>query len=164
MSQRAVIALALAQAPRLLIADEPTTALDVTTQAQVLDLIRELRDRHGLTVVLISHDLAVVRRVCDRALVLYAGQVAERGAVEQVLKEPTHPYTQALLKSIPGPQTSGGQLASIPGFVPDGRNEIDGCAFAPRCAHASELCRAEAPATRRVRLGHSVACVLVKQT
>ena len=97
MSQRAVIALALAQSPRLLIADEPTTALDVTTQAQVLDLIEELRGRTGLAVVLISHDLAVIRRVCDRIVVLYAGQVAEVGGVEQVLEAPSHPYTQALV-------------------------------------------------------------------
>ena len=164
MRQRAVIALALAQGPRLLIADEPTTALDVTTQAQVLDLIRDLRGFHGLTVVLISHDLAVIRRVCDRATVLYAGQIAEEGTVEQVLQEPTHPYTQALLESIPRAQSTGRQLASIPGFVPDGRNEITGCAFAPRCPHASELCRAEPPAIRPVRGGHSVACVLADQT
>lgn len=163
MSQRAVIALALAQRPRLLIADEPTTALDVTTQAQVLDLIRDLRGLHGLTVVLISHDLAVIRRVCDGATVLYAGQIVEEGTIEQVLQKPTHPYTQALLESIPRPQSSGSQLASIPGFVQDGRDEIIGCAFAPRCARASELCRAETPAIRRVRHGHSVACVLADQ-
>ena len=163
MSQRAVVALALAQSPRLLIADEPTTALDVTTQAQVLDLLKELRDRYGLTVVLISHDLAVIRRVCDRVAVLYAGQIVEEGTVEQVFKEATHPYTMALLESIPTPHTSGGELASIPGFVPDGRSDIAGCAFAARCLHASETCHTRAPDSRQVQPGHYAACILVEQ-
>lgn len=161
MSQRAVFALALAQSPRLLIADEPTTALDVTTQAQVLDLIEELRDRIGLAVVLISHDLAVIRRVCERIVVLYAGQIAEEGGTNQVLEAPGHPYTQALLQSIPRPETAGRQLASIPGLVPDGRTQIAGCAFAPRCTHARDACRAAQPASRPVQAGHAAACVLV---
>ena len=162
MSQRAVIALALAQSPRLLIADEPTTALDVTTQAQVLDLIEELRDRIGLAVVLISHDLAVIRRVCERIVVLYAGQIAEDGGTDQVLEAPSHPYTQALLQSIPRPDTAGRQLASIPGLVPDGRIPITGCAFAPRCTRAHDACRAAQPAPRPVQPGHTAACILVE--
>ena len=162
MSQRAVIALALAQSPRLLIADEPTTALDVTTQAQVLDLILDLRDRTGLAVVLISHDLAVLRRVCDRIAVLYAGQVAENGGADQVLKAPSHPYTQALLQSIPRPETAGRQLTSIPGLVPDGRTPITGCGYVPRCPHAREVCSAQQPAPRPVQLGHTAACILVE--
>ena len=162
MSQRAVIALALAQSPRLLIADEPTTALDVTTQAQVLDLIEELRDRTGLAVVLISHDLAVIRRVCERIVVLYAGQIAEEGGADQVLEAPSHPYTQALLQSIPRPETAGGRLASIPGLVPDGRTPIPGCAYAPRCPHARDACRAAQPAPRPVQPGHAAACILVE--
>ena len=161
MSQRAVIALALAQSPRLLIADEPTTALDVTTQLQVLDLIEELRDRTGLAVVLISHDLAVLRRVCERIVVLYAGQVAEDGRADQVLAAPSHPYTQALLESIPRPETVGQQLASIPGLVPDGRSGINGCAFSPRCPHVRDACRAGQPEARLVQSGHHAACVLV---
>ena len=161
MSQRAVIALALAQSRRLLIADEPTTALDVTTQAQVLDLIEELRGRTGLAVVLISHDLAVIRRVCDRIVVLYADQVAEVGGVEQVLEAPSHPYTQALLQSNPRPETVGRQLASISGLVPDGRIPITGCAFAARCPHARDACRESQPAARLVQPGHTAACILV---
>lgn len=161
MSQRAVIALALAQSPRLLIADEPTTALDVTTQLQVLDLLEDLRDRTGLAVVLISHDLAVIRRVCERVVVLYAGQIAEDGGADQVLAAPSHPYTQALLQSIPRPETAGQQLASIPGLVPDGRTPIPGCVFAPRCPSARDICRAGQPAPRPVQPGHNAACILV---
>ena len=162
MSQRAVIALALAQKPRLLIADEPTTALDVTTQSQVLDLIAELRDRHHLAVVLISHDLAVIRQVCNRVVVLYAGQVAETGATARVLAAPGHPYTQALLASVPRSEAVGTELYSIPGQVPDGRHEISGCAFAPRCPHAHDVCRADQPALRPLGTGHDAACVLVE--
>ena len=162
MSQRAVIALALAQKPRLLIADEPTTALDVTTQSQVLDLIAELGDRHHLAVVLISHDLAVIRRVCNRVVVLYAGQVAETGATTRVLTAPGHPYTQALLSSVPRPEAVGAELDSIPGLVPDGRHEISGCAFAPRCPHSREVCHSDQPALRPLGAGHEAACVLVE--
>ena len=162
MSQRAVIALALAQSPRLLIADEPTTALDVTTQAQVLDLIEELRDRIGLAVVVISHDLAVLRRVCERIVVLYAGRIAEDGRADQVLEAPGHPYTQALLQSIPRPETVGRDLASIPGLVPDGRTPITGCAYAPRCPQARDACRSGQPAPRPVQPGHNAACILVE--
>lgn len=162
MLQRAVIALALARRPRLLIADEPTTALDVTTQAQVLDLIEGLRARHELTVVLVSHDLAVIRRLCDRIVVLYAGRVAEVGNTAQVLDTPSHPYTQALLESIPRPRSAGRDLASIPGLVPDGRRPIAGCAFAARCAYAQQDCRSDQPAERLVHPGHTAACVLVE--
>ena len=161
MSQRAVIAVALAQEPRLLIADEPTTALDVTTQSQVLEVIARLRDRHGLGVVIISHDLAVIKRVCDRVVVLYAGRVAETGPTDKLLTAPRHPYTQALLQSVPRPEAVGGDLASIPGLVPDGRGEIGGCAFAPRCSEARDACRVEQPGLRPVGAGQAAACVLV---
>ena len=160
MGQRVAIALALAQKPRLLFADEPTTALDVTTQNQVLDLVAELRNRHQLAVVLISHDLAVIRRVCDRVMVLYAGLAAEIGTTEDVLASPVHPYARALLESIPRPGAVGKKLASIPGMVPDGRQEILGCAFAPRCSHAQEACRAEQPNMESVASDHLVRCVL----
>ncbi|MDE0654208.1 MAG: ABC transporter ATP-binding protein [bacterium] len=162
MLQRSVIALALARRPRLLIADEPTTALDATTQAQVLDLLGELRARHGLTVILISHDLAVIRRLCDRVVVLYAGRVAEAGATADVLDAPGHPYTQALLESIPRPAVAGRELASIPGLIPDGRRPIAGCAFAPRCPHVREDCRSGQPEPRPLHPGHTVACVLME--
>ena len=161
MSQRAVIAVALAQQPRLLIADEPTTALDVTTQSVVLDLIVQLRDRHRLAVVLISHDLAVIERVCDRVMVLYAGEVVETGATSTVLTAPGHPYTQALLESVPRPDAVGEELASVPGLVPDGRQEIAGCAFAPRCPHAHDRCHGERPALVPAGAGHRAACVLL---
>lgn len=162
MSQRAVIAVALAQQPRLLIADEPTTALDVTTRGLVLDLIAQLRDRNRLAVVLISHDLAVIQRVCDRVMVLYAGEVVETGATASVLTAPGHPYTRALLESVPRPEAVGEELASIPGLVPDGRQEISGCAFAPRCPHTHDRCRAERPALVPAGAGHRAACVLLE--
>ena len=162
MSQRAVIAAALAQRPRLLIADEPTTALDVTTQSLVLDLIAELRERHRLAVVLISHDLAVIQRVCDRVMVLYAGEVVETGVTASVLTAPAHPYTRALLDSVPRAETVGSELASIPGLVPDGRQEISGCAFAPRCPHAHDRCQAERPALLGAAAGQRAACVLLE--
>ena len=162
MSQRAVIAVALAQRPRLLVADEPTTALDVTTQSQILDLLAGLRDRHELAVVLISHDLAVIRRVCDRVVVLYAGRVVETGATDRVLAAPAHPYTQALLASVPTPQAAGADLETIGGLVPDGRDDIAGCAFADRCPHVRDDCRAEQPPLVAVEARHSAACVLVE--
>lgn len=161
MSQRVSIAFALAQAPRLLIADEPTTALDVTTQAQVLDLIEDMRDRHSLTVVLISHDLAVLRRICDRIVVLYAGRIVEEGNTEQVLQNPSHPYTQALLQSIPRPHSSGRKLTSIPGRVPDGRSPISGCAFTSRCSRVKGRCHAKQPSLRAAEPGHNAACILI---
>ena len=164
MLQRAVIAMALATRPRLIIADEPTTALDVTTQAQVLDLIEKLCRREGPGVVLISHDVGVIRRICDRVVVLYAGRVAEMGATNQVLENPGHPYTRALLAAVPRPEAAGGDLAAIAGMVPDGREPITGCAFAPRCAHARAGCDTEAPALRLVQPGHSAACVLVGES
>ena len=160
MSQRAVIALALAQRPQLLIADEPTTALDVTTQSLVLDLIAQLRDRHHLAVVLVSHDLAVIERICDRVMVLYAGEVIETGATASVLTAPGHPYTRALLESVPRAETVGTDLASIPGLVPDGRQEISGCSFAPRCPHVHGRCLDERPDLLPVAVGHVAACVL----
>lgn len=164
MKQRAVIALALAQDPRLLIADEPTTALDVTTQAQILDLFADLRRKRRLAVVLISHDLAAIRRVCDRVVVLYAGRVVESGDADQVLDRPTHPYTRALLESVPRPEAAGGNLVSIPGSVPDGREAIVGCAFAPRCRDVNENCHGRQPSLRQVQRGHDAACVLVESS
>lgn len=178
MRQRAVIAYALAQNPKLLVADEPTTALDVTTQAQVLDLIKNLQTSRGLSVVLISHDLDVIRRICDRVAVLYAGRVVEVGETEHVLTNPTHPYTRALLASRPRLEDVGGELASIPGSVPDGRTLIEGCSYAPRCPLVGDACLAEVPvmtlvdeagpgqrAERQVshtaRDDHAAACVLV---
>ncbi len=172
MRQRAVIAFALAQVPQLLIADEPTTALDVTTQAQVLDLIKDLQADRSLSVVLISHDLGVIKRICDRVAVLYAGRVVEVGPTEQVLSNPLHPYTRALLASMPGRDNVGAELASIAGSVPDGRTPTTGCSYAPRCQHATPDCLSNEPpmlrqssdASEPASDGHQAACILVNQT
>ncbi|MGH1491818.1 MAG: ABC transporter ATP-binding protein [Acidimicrobiales bacterium] len=170
MRQRAVVAYALAQKPSLLIADEPTTALDVTTQAQVLDLIKSLQVDQGLSVVLISHDLGVIRRICDRVAVIYAGRVVEVGDTTDVLTNPAHPYTQALLASIPRASHAGGELVSIDGSVPDGRTLVEGCSYAPRCPQATEACLTATPPMVNVagtgpvaEGGHGAACVLVDQ-
>lgn len=162
MKQRALIALALAKQPELLIADEPTTALDVTTQAQVLELLRDLRDQDDLTIVFISHDLAVIKQLCDRVAVLYAGQLVEIGTVDEVLHRPQHPYTAALLNSIPSQEHLGHDLMTIPGLVPDGRHIIPGCGFADRCPHVQAICTSERPALATLSEGHQAACVLVE--
>ncbi|MEO8505251.1 MAG: ABC transporter ATP-binding protein [Acidobacteriota bacterium] len=145
--QRVLIAAALAGGPALLIADEPTTALDVTLQAQVLDLLRRLRDEMGLAVLLITHDLAVVAQLCQRVLVLYAGRLVEEGPIDAVFSRPAHPYTEALLRSVPrlGQPAARGQMPSIPGSVPDPSSLPAGCAFAPRCGYVMPICREEVP-------------------
>ena len=141
MRQRVMIAMALITKPDLLIADEPTTALDVTVQAQILDLIRALQREMGMAVMLISHDLGVVARVCDRVLVMYAGRIVESAPARELFRHPRHPYTQALLDSLPATHQKGGDLYTIPGLPPDLIQPIKGCAFAPRCAHAQERCQ-----------------------
>jgi peptide/nickel transport system ATP-binding protein len=140
MRQRALIAGALAAEPDLLILDEPTTALDVTIEAQILDLLRELQARRGLTTLFITHNLGVVRRIADDVAVLYAGEVVEHGPADDVLARPAHPYTKGLLAAIPRLGTSQGRLASIPGRLPDLRQAIPGCRFQPRCPFAVETC------------------------
>ncbi len=159
MRQRVMIAIALALKPALLIADEPTTALDVTIQAQILDLIKTLRDRHGMAVMLITHDLGVIAETCDRILVMYAGRVAEHATVNQLFARPAHPYTAGLLGSIPRldgePRT---RLKTIPGVVPPIDQLGPGCRFAGRCSHARERCQSEQPAMQTVASGHQVAC------
>ncbi|MFM1920244.1 MAG: hypothetical protein RLZZ303_1878 [Candidatus Hydrogenedentota bacterium] len=141
MRQRVMIAMALITKPDLLIADEPTTALDVTVQAQILDLIRALQREMGMAVMLITHDLGVVARVCDRVLVMYAGRIVESAPARELFRNPRHPYTQALLDSLPATHQKGGDLYTIPGLPPDLIQPIKGCAFAPRCAHAQERCQ-----------------------
>ena len=145
MRQRVMIAMALACEPALLIADEPTTALDVTIQAQILELLAELQRRRGMAVLLITHDLGVVAEVCDRVAVMYAGQVVETGDVHQIFGDPRHPYTRGLLASLPRLDNRGGRLQPIPGVVPSPTAWPTGCRFAPRCRFAWDRCRAEPP-------------------
>jgi peptide/nickel transport system ATP-binding protein len=145
MQQRAMIAMGLALGPELLIADEPTTALDVTIQAQVLNLLREIRDSHGTAMLFITHDLGVVAELCDWVYVIYAGVIVEHGSVEDVFARPGHPYTQALLRSTPTVRTVQTELVSIRGQIPSPSNLPPGCRFAERCPHRFERCDAEPP-------------------
>jgi peptide/nickel transport system ATP-binding protein len=160
MQQRAMIAMALSSEPELLIADEPTTALDVTIQAQILDLLVRLRDEHKLTILLITHDMGVVAETCDRVAVLYAGRVVEEGPVRAVLAAPEHPYTRGLMAALPAPDNRDGELAVIPGSVPGGLARLDGCAFAPRCDRAMAVCTDHRPHDATVGPGHRAACFL----
>ena len=143
MRQRVMIAMALAGEPSLLIADEPTTALDVTIQAQILDLLARLGRARNMAMLLITHDLGIVAEVCDRVIVMYAGQVVEEGSVFDVFENPQHPYTQGLLGALPGPERERGELRSIPGTVPSPASWPTGCRFEARCPVAEEACRQE---------------------
>ena len=159
MRQRVMIAMALSCRPRLLIADEPTTALDVTIQAQILKLRRNLKETLDTSVMLITHDLGVVREVCSRAIIFYCGQVIEEGPVEELFENPCHPYTQGLLKSLPV-MGSRERLYVIPGTVPSPGNLPEGCVFNPRCGHATEKCRSCRPQMTDISDGHRVHCWL----
>lgn len=162
MRQRVMIAMALACNPKLLIADEPTTALDVTIQAQILDLMRDLKRRIGAAIVLITHDLGVVAEVAERVMIMYAGRKVEEAPVQQLFRTPRHPYTQGLLGAVPklGSSLTGvdTRLAEIPGLVPSLKQRIPGCVFASRCPYATDLCRAFAPALEAKAPGHVAAC------
>jgi peptide/nickel transport system ATP-binding protein len=162
MRQRVMIAMALACNPRLLIADEPTTALDVTIQAQILDLMRDLKHRVGAAIILITHDLGVVAEVAERVMVMYAGRKVEEAPVAKLFRSPRHPYTQGLLGAVPklGSSLSGEatRLAEIPGLVPSLKNRIVGCVFASRCPLATDLCRQVAPPLELKAPGHIAAC------
>ena len=158
LKQRVMIAMALAMRPKLLIADEPTTALDVTIQAQILALLRELQRDFGTTIVLITHDLGVVNELADRVAVMYAGRVVEEGDRRSVLAAGRHPYTQGLLRSIPRQSDRGGRLAEIPGVVPAAGNWAPGCRFAGRCDQEFEPCRDQVPAAVPIDHGHTVWC------
>ena len=146
MRQRVMIAMALSCEPQLLIADEPTTALDVTTQAQILDLLYDLRLQRGMAVLLISHDLGVVAELCDRVAVMYGGQIVEEGSSDEVLHHPRHPYTQGLLASLPGRHSRGAPLTAIPGVVPSPLRWPHGCRFHERCANVMDRCSRDTPA------------------
>jgi oligopeptide/dipeptide ABC transporter ATP-binding protein len=160
MRQRAMIAMALANDPRLLIADEPTTALDVTIQAQILDLMRDLQRETGTAIVLITHDLGVVAEVADEVLVMYAGRIVEQAPVHALFSEPQHPYTVGLLGSMPRLHGEQLRLAAIDGQVPGPHQRPPGCSFAARCPFAQARCHAQAPALRELGHGHSSACWL----
>ena len=164
MRQRVMIAMALACNPQLLIADEPTTALDVTIQAQILDLMRSLKARTGAAIVLITHDLGVVAEMAQRVVVMYAGRKVEEASVEALFDYPRHPYTRGLMRSVPhlSSEADGGglrrRLEEIPGTVPSLKEPIAGCLFAPRCGFATERCRSESPPLEQANEGHWVAC------
>ena len=162
MRQRVMIAIALACRPKLLIADEPTTALDVTIQAQILDLMADLKKRTGAAVMLITHDLGVVAEVAQRVMVMYAGRKVEEASVADLFRAPRHPYTQGLIGAVPklGSSLAGEEtrLSEIPGLVPSLKERIKGCVFAGRCAKVTELCRKVAPALEEKAKGHIAAC------
>jgi peptide/nickel transport system ATP-binding protein len=157
MRQRVMIAIAVACSPRVLIADEPTTALDVTIQAGVLDVFRDLRDRLGTAVILITHDLGVVADIADRAVVMYAGRAVEQATVGELFAAPRHPYTLGLMKALPSAAVNG-RLAEIPGMVPSPLSDPDECAFQARCPYAQDDCRSRRPQLERQAPGHLAAC------
>jgi peptide/nickel transport system ATP-binding protein len=158
MRQRVMIAMALACDPTLLIADEPTTALDVTIQAQILDLLRDLQQRLGMAILIITHDLGVIAEIADEVVVMYAGKIVESGPVRDLFADPQHPYTIGLLGSIARMDVERPRLATIEGVVPSAHNQPKGCRFAPRCPFADRRCHAEPPPLRDITPGHQVAC------
>ena len=162
MRQRVMIAMALITRPELLIADEPTTALDVTVQAQILELIKKMQHELGMAVLYITHDLGVVSGLCDRVQVMYAGRLVETAGVRELFHEPQHPYTRALQRSIPALQPKGAELFTIPGLPPDVSKPMPGCAFAPRCEFATDRCRTVTPQLVAYKPGHAHACLRVQ--
>lgn len=159
MKQRVIIAIALACSPQLLLADEPTTALDVTIQAQVLDMMNELKEKAGTSVLLITHDLGVVAKMCDRVAIMYAGEIVELGTAEQIFDKTAHPYTQGLLDSLPRLAGTSKRLRSIPGLMPDLTALPKGCSFAERCSYAAEECRQQKCGLEEIGSGHLVRCI-----
>jgi len=159
LCQRAMIAIALCCQPRVLVADEPTTALDVTIQAQVLDLLRRLADDTGMAVILVTHDFGVVAEVCDRVLTMYSGEIVEAGTTGDVLGGPMHPYTAALLACTPDLEHAGVTVRGIPGMPPTSIGGRVGCSFAPRCSFAEPRCRTETPRLRAAEAGRSTRCL-----
>jgi oligopeptide/dipeptide ABC transporter ATP-binding protein len=160
MRQRALTAMAVANGPALLIADEPTTALDVTVQDQILQLMRDLNDTSGTAILLITHNIAVVASLCRRLVVMYAGRVVEDGPTAEVLAHPQHPYTWSLLQSVPRIDQAATRLVAIKGQPPDPAEALAGCKFHPRCPWAEERCRATEPALTEIDPGHRARCWL----
>ena len=158
MRQRVIIAIALAANPKLIIADEPTTALDVTIQAQILKLMDKLGKEQDASLILITHDLAVVSQMADRIIVMYCGKIVESGSRDDVIRRPSHPYTEGLLNSIPRMGEEQKRLESIPGMVPSMLDLPQGCYFAPRCKYCQDICRTVAPESHEVGPGHCAVC------
>ncbi|MGH7071078.1 MAG: ABC transporter ATP-binding protein [Acetobacteraceae bacterium] len=162
--QRVMLAIALACHPRLLIADEPTTALDVTIQAQILDLLLDLRDEFGMAMIVITHNIGVIAETADRVLVMYAGRIVEEAPATLLFDHPAHPYTEALLSSAPTLELERDRLVAIPGNLPDPAHPPPGCRFAPRCARADAACRQVLPPLIRLASGHTAACIRLERT
>ena len=162
MRQRVMIAMGIIASPKLLIADEPTTALDVTTQAHVLELLQRINQQTGTAVLLISHDLGVINKICSRVLVMYAGKIVEQGRTEDILRNPIHPYTKGLIASIPTRRMKGVPLASIPGRVPPVTEEKPPCPFASRCDKADKRCFTEYPGRKTISDEHILWCHIDK--
>lgn len=158
MRQRVGIAASLACNPELLIADEPTTALDVTIQAQILELMKNLQTQYSTSLMMITHNLGIIAELCEKVAVMYAGNIIEYGTVREVFKYPLHPYTQGLINAIPNLEGQRNRLVAIPGVIASAENLPEGCPFHPRCEHCSEICRAERPALIKVAENHYVAC------
>jgi peptide/nickel transport system ATP-binding protein len=163
MRQRAMIAMAVSCNPRLLIADEPTTALDVTIQAQILDLMRGLKDKINTSIMLITHDLGVIAEMADYVVVMYAGKVVEEASTIDIFKNPMHPYTVGLLKSKPSLTSQTDRLDTIQGQVPNPLSMPSGCYFHPRCSRALDICRKKQPCICEIEKGHKVACHLFEE-
>ena len=162
MRQRVMIAMALITKPELLIADEPTTALDVTVQAQILELIKKMQRELGMAVIFITHDLGVVSGLCDRVQVMYAGRIVESADTRTLFHSPRHPYTRALQRSIPALQPKGTELYTITGMPPDLSKPLPGCGFSARCEHATDICRATTPALATISPTHAQSCLRVQ--
>ena len=160
MKQRVVIAIALACRPKMIIADEPTTALDVTIQAQVMSLIKELKEKLGTSMILITHDLGIVAEICDKVAIMYAGQVVEYAGVEKIYNNPCHPYTKGLFNSIPKLDSEDEWLEEIHGLPPEPTEKIEGCSFSPRCPNCMEICKHKKPDITFVDGEHYTSCLL----
>jgi oligopeptide transport system ATP-binding protein len=159
MRQRVMIAMALITRPKLLIADEPTTALDVTVQAQILELIKRIQEEMGMAVILVTHDLGVIAEVCDHVLIMYAGRIVESARTDSLFDNPKHPYTRALMNSLPAKRQKGEALYSIKGMPPDLTEPITGCPFAPRCEFAVPRCETTPIHLEQLLPGHETACL-----
>lgn len=163
MKQRVIIAMALVCNPQLLIADEPTTALDVTIQAQVLDLMKNLKEKYNTSMLMITHDLGIVAEVCDTVSIMYAGQIVEHGTLEDIFESTSHPYTEGLFGSLPNIDNRTARLKPIPGLMPDPTNLPSGCPFHPRCKYATEACAQRMPVKTQLSDTHSVCCLAYEE-